>query len=179
MNYETLANTETTKKTADALLKLGIEAVVVNNCAEALEKVKSLIQKGASVMKGASRTLEEIGFVDYLKSGNHGWKNLHEEILVEKDPIKQRMLRKQAVLADYYLGSVHAIAETGEFVIASNSCSQLPQIQQPRRQVRVLYTEEADSFSVTFKFFLDLQKNLSSTFDRPRSRRKTCLSVIA
>jgi len=123
-----LANAETIKKTVDALLKRGIEAVVVNNRAEALEKLKSFIQKGASVMNGSSRTLEEIGFVDYLKSGKHDWKNLHEEILQEKDPAEQALLRKQAVLSDYYLGSVHAIAETGEFVIASNSGSQLSHI---------------------------------------------------
>lgn len=79
-------------------------------------------------MNGSSRTLEEIGFVDYLKSGTHGWKNLHEEILAETDPMKKSVLRKQAVLSDYYLGSVHAVAETGEFVIASNSGSQLPHI---------------------------------------------------
>ena len=95
---------------------------------EALEKVKLFIPKGASVMNGSSRTLEEIGFVEYLKSGTHGWKNLHEEILAEKDPAKQATLRKQAVLSDYYLGSVHAVAETGQLVIASNSGSQLPHI---------------------------------------------------
>jgi hypothetical protein len=31
-------------------------------------------------------------------------------------------------LSDYYLGSVHAVAETGQLVIASNSGSQLPHI---------------------------------------------------
>ncbi len=31
------------------------------------------------------------------------------------------MLRKQSVLSDYYLGSVHALAKTGEMVIASAS----------------------------------------------------------
>src|SRR3989344_6294242 len=36
------------------------------------------------------------------------------------------LLRKQSVLSDYYLGSAHAIAETGEIVVASNSGSQLP-----------------------------------------------------
>jgi hypothetical protein len=79
-------------------------------------------------MNGSSRTLEEIGFIDYLKSGNHGWKNLHEEILTEKDLAKQAVLRKQAALSDYYLGSVHAVAETGQLIIASNSGSQLPHI---------------------------------------------------
>ncbi|OHA46100.1 MAG: hypothetical protein A3A80_00655 [Candidatus Terrybacteria bacterium RIFCSPLOWO2_01_FULL_44_24] len=128
MNYETLANTEAVNKAIDALAKRGIEAVPVSNRTEALEKVKSLIPNGASVMNGSSRTLEEIGFVDYLKSGSHPWKNLHEEILSEKDPTKQAILRKQAVLSDYYLGSVHAVAETGQLVIASNSGSQLPHI---------------------------------------------------
>ena len=79
-------------------------------------------------MNGSSVTLEQIGFVDYLKSGTHPWNNLHTGILAEKDPAKQGELRKQAVLSDYYLGSVHALSETGEFIIASNSGSQLPHI---------------------------------------------------
>jgi len=119
---------ETVNKTIDALLERGVKSFFVENKVEALEKIKSLIPKDVSVMNGSSRTLEEIGFVDYLKAGSHGWKNLHEEILLEKDSAKQAILRKQAVLSDYYLGSVHAIAETGEFVIASNSGSQLPHI---------------------------------------------------
>lgn len=128
MNYETTANTEAVKKTITALAERGVAATLVHDRAEALEKVKALIPEGASVMNGSSRTLEEIGFIDYLKSGNHGWKNLHEEILLEKDSAKQATLRKQAVLSDYYLGSVHAVAETGQLVIASNSGSQLPHI---------------------------------------------------
>ena len=128
MNYETLAGTETVDKTISALAGRGVVAVLANNRTDALEKVKSIIPPGSSVMNGSSRTLEEIGFVDYLKSGAHGWRNLHEEILAEKDPAKQTMLRKQAVLSDYYLGSVHAVTETGQLVVASNSGSQLPHI---------------------------------------------------
>lgn len=126
--YDTLANKEVIDKTLAALAGRGTEGIFVNNRAEALEKIKSLIPKSASVMNGSSRTLEEIGFVDYLKSGHHDWRNLHEEILAEKDSVKQTILRRQSVLSDYYLGSVHAIAETGELVIASNSGSQLPHI---------------------------------------------------
>lgn len=128
MNYETLADADTVKRTIAALAGRGIEAVLVNTRAEALEKIKALISKGASIMNGSSRTLEEVGFIDYLKSGAHGWNNMHEMILAEKDPAKQTALRKQAVSSDYYLGSVHAVAETGEFVIASNSGSQLPHL---------------------------------------------------
>lgn len=128
MNYETGASEEVIMRAVEALAKRGVEGVLVNDRTEALEKVKSCIPKGASIMNGSSRTLEEIGFVDHLKLGTHGWRNLHEEILAEKDPVKQSVLRKQAISSDYYLGSVHAVAETGQLVIASNSGSQLPHI---------------------------------------------------
>jgi hypothetical protein len=32
------------------------------------------------------------------------------------------------LLADYYLGSVHAVTQEGEFIVASNTGSQLPHI---------------------------------------------------
>jgi L-lactate utilization protein LutC len=128
MEYNTLATKEVAQKVMEMLGTRNVEAFLVENGQEALEKIKELIPKGASVMNGASVTLEQIGFVDYLKEGTHGWNNLHEAILVEKDLAKQAVLRKQAVLSDYYLGSVHALAETGEFVIASNTGSQLPHI---------------------------------------------------
>lgn len=128
MKYDELASAEVVNITISTLAERGMEAFVVDGGAQALEKIKLLIPKDASVMNGSSRTLEEIGFVEYLKSGNHGWKNLHEEILTEKDPVRKAALRKQAVLSDYYLGSVHAVAETGQLVIASNSGSQLPHI---------------------------------------------------
>jgi len=128
MNYNTLATKEVVDKTARALNLKNIETIVLKNRAEALDKIKELIPQGVSVMNGASKTLEQIGFIEYLKSGRHGWNNLHEAILAEKDPAKQTVLRKQAVLSDYYLGSVHALIENGEFVIASNTGSQMPHV---------------------------------------------------
>ena len=128
MTYNTIPNGEVITNTAKAIGERGIEVIVLGTRAEALAKIKELIPAGAEVMNGSSRTLEEIGFVDYLKSGGHGWNNLHAAILAEKDPAKQAALRKQSVLSDYYLGSAHALAETGEVVIASNSGSQLPHL---------------------------------------------------
>ena len=76
-------------------------------------------------MTGASLTLQQIGFVELLKSGNHRWRNLKAEIVAEKDPTRQSQLRKQATVADYFLGSVHAIVETGEILVASATGSQI------------------------------------------------------
>lgn len=128
MDYEQLAAKEIVDKTAKALRANGVETFLVESGVDALAKIQELIPKGASVMNGGSRTLEQIGFIEYLKSSAHGWNNLHEGVLEEEDKEKQDLLRRQALLADYYLGSVHALAETGEFVVASNTGSQLPHI---------------------------------------------------
>lgn len=101
------------------------EGVFVPDKHTALEKIKELIPRGASVMNGSSVTLEEIRYIDYLKSGEHGWNDLQAVIAAEPDTAKRKLLRKQAILADYYLGSVHALVETGEMIIASNTGSQL------------------------------------------------------
>src|SRR5579872_4290872 len=128
MNYETLATADAVAKTIAALKEHGMEGEYLQTRADALNRIKELIPAGASVMNGSSRTLVEIGYVDYLKSGTHPWNNLHAAILAEKDSAKQAQLRKQAVLSDFYLGSVHGLSETGEAVIASNTGSQLPHI---------------------------------------------------
>jgi hypothetical protein len=128
MDYETLAAEGSIDKTIASLKSNNFDGLVVESGAEALAKIKELIPKGASVMNGASTTLQQIGFIDYLKDGAHGWNNLHATILAETDKEKQGDLRKQAILSDYYLGSVHALSQTGEMVIASNTGSQLPHL---------------------------------------------------
>lgn len=128
MNYNTLASKEALDATVKALGEKGFEVFVVESGADALAKIKEIIPKGASVMNGSSVTLEQIGYIDWLTSGAHGWVNPKEAILAEKDPSKQALLRRQAVLSDFYLGSVHALAHNGEFVIGSNTASQLPHV---------------------------------------------------
>jgi hypothetical protein len=126
--FDELADRESIEKTVKALKEHNINSFVVENGKEAHEKVLELIPRGISVMNGSSRTLEQIGFIEHLKSGDHGWDNQHETILTEKDPAKQGELRKQALLADYYLGSAHAVTTEGQLIIASNTGSQLPHI---------------------------------------------------
>lgn len=124
----TLATQESITKTAAALTANGFEPVVVASKEEALLKLKEMIPSGATIMNGTSATLEEIGYVEYLKSGEHDWKNLHERIIAETDPAKQAQLRRESVISDYYVGSAHALTENGELIIASNTGSQLPHL---------------------------------------------------
>lgn len=128
MDYHAIADESVINQTVEQLKSRGLEALVVKDGVEALQKIKELIPAGVSVMNGSSVTLEQIGFVDYLKSGTHGWNNLHAAIVAEKDPQAQKQLRQQAIHSDYYLGSVHALTADGQMIIASNTGSQLPHI---------------------------------------------------
>lgn len=126
MNYKLLPPESVILNTIKALESRNIEAVYVKDREAALEKLKELIPKNATVMTGSSTTLDQIGFIKLLKSGNHPWKNLKDQILAEPDKIKQAELRKQSILSDYFIGSVHAITEEGETITASASGSQIP-----------------------------------------------------
>jgi len=135
MSFDTLADEDRIRRTTDALKSRGIAAEVLQDGKEALARLRELIPAGASVSTGASVTLKEIGFEELLISGSHPWKNLKAEFLAEKDPARQQLLRRQSVLADCYLGSVHAVSETGEVVIASMSGSQLSPYAYAARSV--------------------------------------------
>ncbi|GJJ68867.1 hypothetical protein EMPS_01213 [Entomortierella parvispora] len=96
-----------------ALEANGFKVHVVNNRDEAFATVKSLIPEGKSINNAHSTTLEEIGFITYIK-GATPWNNVHGTILQEKDPAKQAELRRTVgSTVDYYLTSVAAITETG------------------------------------------------------------------
>lgn len=124
----TIANPQSIEKAQIALKDHHFESILVATKEEALKKIIELIPIGASVMNGASETLAQIGLIDYLKSKSHPWKNLHDAILEETNPTKQAELRKASVLSDFYLGSVHALTESGQLLIASNTGSQLPHL---------------------------------------------------
>lgn len=124
--WEELASDAALAAATQALEGRGVKTVVVENRNQALETLKTMIPAGAEVMTASSTTLQQIGFVDLLISGQHPWNNLKDQLLAEEDPERQAELRRRSVTAEYFLGSVHAVAQTGEVVTASASGSQIP-----------------------------------------------------
>ena len=125
MKWDAMPTEVELNATVEGIKKRGIDVIVVNSSKEALDKVIGLIPKCSEVSNGSSTTLREIGFIDYLKSGEHGWRNLHEEMLNEKDEDRQDDLRRKCDTAEYFLGSVNAIARTGELVAVDASGSRV------------------------------------------------------
>jgi hypothetical protein len=126
MDYDTLPSPERVQRTLDAVNAHGIHAELVETKEAALERIQAILPPGCVVMTGSSVTLQQIGFEEILISGNHPWRNFKADLLAEKDPVKQSTMRRQGALAEFYLGSVNALAETGELIFASGSGSQLP-----------------------------------------------------
>jgi L-lactate utilization protein LutB len=116
---------EEVSKAVDNLRENGFAVVVVDSAEEALETLQSQIPAGASVMNGHSTTLEEIGFVDYLTEGDHEWESLPDEIWSIDDDEQRQAARRDAQTADYFLGGINAIAQTGELVAADRSGSRI------------------------------------------------------
>ncbi|KAF9931303.1 hypothetical protein FBU30_010442 [Linnemannia zychae] len=107
------ASAERINSAKAALEKNGFKVHLVNSKNDAFVALKNLIPAGASINNAHSTTLEEIGFITYIK-GETPWKNVHATIIQERDPIKQAELRRTiGSTVDYYLTSVASITETG------------------------------------------------------------------
>ena len=119
-----LADAAAIQRTVQALQQRNIHVVVAEGAADALREVIQLLPEGAEVFVGTSETLDAIGFGEYFQ-GNPKYVDIRARNRAEADPARQQELRRMTSVADHYLGSVHAIAETGEVVIASGSGSQL------------------------------------------------------
>ena len=103
----------------------GFEVVVVDSADASLAELQSLIPAGASVMNGHSTTLEEIGFTEYLSEGDHEWESLPDEIWSIEDDAERQAARRESQTADYFLGGINAIAQSGELVAADRSGSRI------------------------------------------------------
>src|SRR5688500_9725204 len=135
MAYDTLPAPEIVQRTMESVKARGIHTELVDTKDAALERVQAHMTPNCVVMTGSSVTLQQIGCEEILISGNHPWRNFKADLLAEKDPVKQSTMRRQGTLAEFFLGSVNALAETGELVFASGSGSQLPAYAYTSRNV--------------------------------------------
>ncbi|WP_225333819.1 lactate utilization protein [Halomicrobium urmianum] len=124
-DLDELPDDETVEETVEHLEANGFDVVVVDSAEEALETVQSQIPAGASVMNGHSTTLEEIGFVEYLSEGDHEWESLPDEIWSIDDDAERQAARRESQTADYFLGGINAVSQTGELVAADRSGSRI------------------------------------------------------
>jgi len=130
----TPASAESISRTIEALATRNVDAVLVEDREAALAKLKELVPAGCQVFVSTSETLDTIGYTEYMH-GNDRYDNLHDQMLKQADAAAQREFRRTTTTADYFVGSVQAIAETGEIVVASGSGSQIGAFAYGARRV--------------------------------------------
>ena len=96
------------ERTAEALRDNNMYCECVDSTEEALEVVESLLNEGDTVAVGGSMTLEEIGVLDMLRSGNYNFLDRY------KDGADVQKIFRDSFFADVYLTSSNAITENGE-----------------------------------------------------------------
>ncbi len=122
------------QRTIEALAARNVEAFQVDSREAALAKLRELVPEGSEVFVNTSETLSAIGYTEFMH-GNDRYVNLHDQMMAQPDPAAQREFRRKTTTADYFVGSVQAIAETGEIVIASSSGSQVGAYSYGARRV--------------------------------------------
>ena len=119
-----LASEMSILKTVESLTQRNISALAVDSTDEAVKLLLTLVPSGSEVYCGTSETLNSIGFPEYIRN-NPDYRSLDREFESESDPQNKQELRRLSSISEYYIGSVQAISETGEVVVASSSGSQI------------------------------------------------------
>lgn len=122
--FTVLADDEQIERTIQALKAHNIEALVAENAEQARRMFFELVPEGAEVFLGASVTLETLGIKDEIDKSGH-FNALRPKMFAMDRATQGREIRKMGAGPDYAAGSVHAVTEDGQVMIASNTGSQL------------------------------------------------------
>jgi len=122
--FARVANNEQIERTAKALEANNIHTLIAENGKEAKRLFFELLPEGSEIFLGASVTLETLGIKDEIdKSGR--FDALRPKMFAMNRETQAKEIRKLSGTPDYAAGSVHAVTEDGQVLIASNSGSQL------------------------------------------------------
>ena len=122
--FSKLATDEQIERTASALEANNIHTLIAEDGEEAKRLFFELVPEGPEVFLGASVTLETLGIRDEIdKSGKYD--ALRPKMFAMDRATQGREIRKLVGAPDYAAGSVHAVTEDGQVLIASNTGSQL------------------------------------------------------
>ena len=124
LDFATPATEAQLQAVAEKLRERNFEVLIVDTGAEARDAALGLVPEGAEVHSAKSKTLEDIGLFDVLmQSGRYDF--LRPKLFTMDRATQAREMRKLVAAPDYMLGSVQAVTDAGQLVVASASGSQM------------------------------------------------------
>ncbi len=122
--FARLASDEQIATAVAALTANGMAAEVVTSGAQARSRVLDLLPEGAEVFTSMSRTLDTLGLSEAINESSR-YHPLRSQLKALDRQTQGREWRKLVSSPEYVVGSVHAVTEQGQVLIASASGSQL------------------------------------------------------
>ncbi|MCH3964127.1 MAG: lactate utilization protein [Clostridium sp.] len=98
-------------RTMENLQKNNMEAYLVKDEKDLMEKLKSLIKEGSAVSVGGSMTLFETGIIDFLRNGKYNFMDRYKDGIT---PVELKDIYRKTFLCDCYITSSNAVTESGE-----------------------------------------------------------------
>lgn len=122
-DYSKPVSDESLYNTKKALEKNGFSVFLADDLKAARTAVLNLVPDGSEVFTATSVTLDKAGLNDELNGPTYV--SIRDKIVLQntQDSLAKRRIGS---VSEYTVGSVHAITEDGQAVIASASGSQLP-----------------------------------------------------
>jgi len=107
----------------EALASRGVTMEYLATGADALARLKELVPMGVEVGAGSSTTLDQIGFTQWVTDLHHEGKlrYFRAEAHHTAEAAMRNENRRQATLAEYFLGSVNALTEDGIALVSDAS----------------------------------------------------------
>lgn len=122
--FAKLASDEQIERTAKALEANGIKTLIAQHGEEAEQMVFDLLSEGAEVFTASSQTLEQLGIPAALAESEQ-YDLVRDKLKKMDRKTQNREMVKLGATPEYVLGSVHAVTEDGQVLVASNTGSQL------------------------------------------------------
>jgi hypothetical protein len=124
LDFERPADRAHLERTAAALAARGFKVQIADSAEHARELVLGAIPEGSEVHIALSETMRELGITEEIdESGRYD--SIRARLSALDRETQGREMRKLGAAPDYIIGSVHAITDDGQIVIASGSGSQL------------------------------------------------------
>ncbi len=123
--FSKLATKKSITKTISSLEGNGIKTFVAENGSEARKKVLEIIPKNAQIMTMTSVTLEQLGLAKEINESGI-FESIRKQLNSMNRETSGRQMQMLGAAPAWAIGSVHAVTEDGQVLVASATGSQLP-----------------------------------------------------
>jgi L-lactate utilization protein LutC len=122
--FRELASPERVERTAEALRRNGMKVYVEPTAAAAVARFQALVPEGSEVLTATSRTTEEVGIAPLVNESGK-YRSVRAKIMALDRKTQRAEMLKLGATPEVIVGSVHAVTEQGQVVVASATGSQL------------------------------------------------------